>query len=177
MTDGWACFSSKGKYRYLLGRHLNDSPRRLLFIMLNPSTANAKEPDPTIRKCIEIATASGFGELEVVNLYAFRTPHPSVLWRSRKPIGTKNDRYIQAALRRADRVILAWGYRIGENNKRKERAGKVMRMVKKFASRRPYHLGFTMKKEPKHPLYLLASSTPPIKWTKSQIAEYIRTHH
>ena len=175
MSDGWACFSKNEKYRYLLGRHISDSPSRLLFVMLNPSTADEEEPDPTINKCMEIARTQGFGELEVVNLYAFRTPHPSVLWQSRKPIGARNDRYIREALSRANKVILAWGYRVSENVKRKKRAHKVMRMVRKFTPRRPYHLGFTKKKEPKHPLYL-PPSTPLKRWTKSQIAEYLQTH-
>ena len=176
MNDGWACFSKKAKYRYLLGRRLSDSPGRLLFIMLNPSTANEKKPDPTISKCIEIARASGFGELEVVNLYAFRAPKQTDLWQQKGPKGKDNDKYIRKALESADRVILAWGSSIGQSKKRKERAGKVVGMVIKATRKRPYHLGLNQNGEPKHPKQRVAYDPTPKRWTKCQIAEYLQKH-
>ena len=79
MTDGWANFSDDGRYRYLLGRHISDTPRRLLFIMLNPSTADANKSDSTITRCINFARDWGYGTIEVVNLFAFRTPYVKAL--------------------------------------------------------------------------------------------------
>ncbi len=176
MIEGWAEFSDDRTYRYLLGRRVSDSPGRLLFIMLNPSKANATKPDPTISKCIEIARASGFGELEVVNLYAFRSPKQTCLWKQKRPKGKDNDRYIRKSIEKADRVIFAWGSSIGQSKKRKKRAGKVMRMVIEAARKRPYHLGLNQNGEPKHPKQRVAYDPTPKRWTKSQIAEYSRTH-
>ena len=161
MNDGWACFSKRAKYRYLLGRRISDSPGRLLFIMLNPSMADEKKSDPTISKCIEIASASGFGELEVVNLYAFRAPKQTDLWQEKRPKGKDNDRYIRKSLKSADRVILAWGSSIGQSKKRKKRAGKIMRMVIKATRKRPYHLGLNQNGEPKHPKQRVATTPHP----------------
>ena len=176
MSKGWACFSKKGKYRYLLGRRISDSPRSLLFIMLNPSCADMAKDDPTIKKCSEIAKNSDFGNLEVVNLYAFRAPKQTDLWQQKRPKGKDNDKYISESLERADRVILAWGSSIGQSKKRRKRAGKVMRMVIKASHKRPYHLGTNINGEPKHPKQRVAFDPTPKRWTKSQIAEYLQTH-
>ena len=176
MIDGWACFSKKGKYRYLLGRKISESPCRLLFIMLNPSKADMAKDDPTIKKCSEIARKSNFGILEVVNLYAFRAPKQTDLWQQKRPKGKDNDKFIRKSLESADRIILAWGSSIGQSRKRKKRAGKVVRMVLKATLKRPYHLGLNQNGEPKHPKQRVAYDPTPKKWTKSQIAEYLRTH-
>ena len=176
MSEGWACFSKNGKYRYLLGRRISDSPRRLLFIMLNPSSADMTEDDPTIKKCSEIAKKSDFGILEVVNLYAFRAPKQTDLWQQKSPKGKDNDKYIRKSLESADRVILAWGSSIGQSKKRKRRAGKVMRMTIKATRKRPYHLGLNQNGEPKHPKQRVAYDPTPKRWRKSQIAEYLQTH-
>lgn len=176
MNDGWAHFSDDRKYRYLLGRRISDSPRRLLFIMLNPSRADKTEDDPTIKKCSEIAKESDFGILQVVNLYAFSAPKQTDLWQQKSPKGKDNDKYIREALESADRVILAWGSSIGQSKKRKKRAGKVMRMVIEAIRKRPYHLGLNQNGEPKHPKQRVAYDPTPKRWTKSQITEYLRTH-
>ena len=55
-----AAISDCGTYRYSLTREWAEGPR-LLFVMLNPSTADAEADDPTIRKCIGYAQREGFG--------------------------------------------------------------------------------------------------------------------
>ena len=176
MTDKWACISKNGKYRYSLGRCVSESPRRLLFIMLNPSKADNEKDDATIKKCIEIAKNSDFGILEVVNLYAFRAPKQKDLWKQERRKGKGNDKYIRKALENADRVILAWGSSIGQSKKRRKRPGKVMRMVIKATRKRPYHLGFNQNGEPKHPKQRVPYDSTPIIWKKSEINNYLRTH-
>lgn len=81
--DDWAGraeISPCGKYRYLLERAapMNDG-RFVLWIMLNPSTADAVKNDATIRRCISYTAAWGFGKLRVVNLYAYRSSSPAAL--------------------------------------------------------------------------------------------------
>ena len=60
-----ARFSANGIYRYLLTRSLGGSAT-CLFIMLNPSSADAENDDPTIRRCIGFANREGYGRLEVI---------------------------------------------------------------------------------------------------------------
>jgi hypothetical protein len=60
--------------------------------MLNPSTADERRDDPTIRRCIGFSRARGFGGKTVVNLFALRTPEPRDLREHADPIGPDNDR-------------------------------------------------------------------------------------
>ena len=154
MSDGWAHFSDDEKYRYLLGRHISDSPRRVLFIMLNPATADANKNDPTIRRCIGFANRWGFGTLEVVNLFAFRTSYVSELRKANDPVGAENDKWIYDAMKAADKVILAWG----NHGSYKGRSSEIKQMALEAAH--PYHLGLNKTGEPKHPLYLPSRTIP-----------------
>ena len=64
--------SACGKYRYRLSRIWDDKKPLVLFIMLNPSTADAEQDDPTIRRCIAFAKNWGYGGFMAGNLFAFR---------------------------------------------------------------------------------------------------------
>ena len=162
MSDGWANFSDDGRYRYLLGRHISAAPRRLLFIMLNPSTADANRSDNTITRCINFARDWGYGSMEVVNLFAFRTPYVKALRQADDPIGTDNDAWIGSAINAADRVIFAWG----NHGAYKNRSHAVRRMA--IHTVKPYHLGLNKTGEPKHPLYL-RSDTKPVQYAPANV--------
>lgn len=95
-----------GDYRYLLWREWNSSSKTVSFVMLNPSRADAQINDPTITRCINFALSWGYGRLEVVNLFAYRTSKPSLLKQAAEPIGEDNDRYIIESVRKSD----AYGY-------------------------------------------------------------------
>ncbi|WP_017715853.1 DUF1643 domain-containing protein [Kamptonema formosum] len=75
----WAEKDPTGQYRYLLGREWEPSKGRVVFVMLNPSIADEKQDDPTLRKCITLAQSWGYGSLEVVNLFGFRATKPAQL--------------------------------------------------------------------------------------------------
>ena len=98
-----------GDYRYWLWREWDSQCHAISFIMLNPSQADAQVNDPTITRCLNFAQSWGYGRLFVVNLFAYRTPHPSLLKQAVDPIGKDNPRYILESVLRSDRVILAWG--------------------------------------------------------------------
>jgi hypothetical protein len=134
------------KYRYSLWRSWDDTKPRALFIMLNPSTADANEDDPTVRRCIGFARDWKYGSIEVVNLFAYRATDPSELLRAADPIGPKNDTYIQQGLSRSSLVILAWGTK----GTLKGRDREVISAVKSFE---PHCLEKTKDGHPKHPLY------------------------
>ena len=104
-----AVFDARGRYRYSLTRRWEGGRGRVAMILLNPSTADARRDDPTLRRCIGFARGWGFQTLEVVNLFAFRTPHPARLRQARFPIGPENDAHLLRAVGEAERVVLAWG--------------------------------------------------------------------
>lgn len=152
-----AWFSGCGTYRYRLGRRWGlavDTP--VTFVMLNPSTADAREDDPTIRRCIGFARSWGFGRLVVVNLYALRSTDPRGLWRHADPVGPDNDEHLaDAAFVAASQdapLVAAWGA-----NARPDRVAEVLALPHMD---RLTALGTTKSGAPRHPLYLRADAAP-----------------
>ena len=103
-----AVISDCGTYRYSLTRVWDKGRGLLVFCMLNPSTADGKENDPTIRKCIGFAMRLGFGGIHVVNLSAFRAKKPSDLRKAKYAPGPDNLQYLREAFA-GNTVVLAWG--------------------------------------------------------------------
>jgi hypothetical protein len=105
-----AILSDCGAYRYRLGRIWNPSLEAAVFILLNPSTADDKEDDRTINKCVKFATLWGCGSIEVVNLFAFRTKKPHEMKKAMEPVGIDNERHIRDAVAAATgAIVCAWG--------------------------------------------------------------------
>ncbi|ACY18137.1 DUF1643 domain-containing protein [Haliangium ochraceum] len=149
-----ATIDPSGRYRYRLWRTWDAAGTRVLFVMLNPSTADHRQDDPTIRRCIGFARAWGHGRLAVVNLFALRTPSVAELRRARAPVGPDNQRHLRASLRAADRVIAAWGVHGAA------RAGELLPALAE-AARAPLEcLGTTRDGHPRHPLYVRADVRP-----------------
>lgn len=146
-------------YRYKLTRdsELSD-PRQgpVLFIMLNPSTADAETDDPTIRRCRRFAKDWGCAGLVVGNLYALRSPDPSNLWRSKDPIGLDNDYWLSRLVLEHELIVCAWGA-----NAKINRVNAFKKMISN--SSRVMCLGTTNNGAPKHPLYIKATQ-PLIPW-------------
>jgi hypothetical protein len=147
-----------GTYRYTLTRHWGTGVRRVLWIMLNPSTADAREDDPTIRRCRIFSRRWGYAGLTVVNLFAFRAPDPCELAAASDPIGPDNTRTLIEELPLHQLVVAAWGARGGLRG----RAGYVRKLIA-AAGMVVHHLGLTSSGEPKHPLYL-SSLIIPQRW-------------
>ncbi len=143
-----ADISSCGTYRYRLWREWgNGFP--LLWIMLNPSTADAQQDDPTIRKCVGFAKQWGFGRIEVVNLFALRSTSPKVIKKHYDPVGPDNDAVIIDACRRHNStgIIAAWG-------SHGDVLGRAESMKERLMAFRPHCLGMTKNGHPRHPLYV-----------------------
>ena len=153
-----AVFSPDRIYRYRLTRDGAMGGSTCLFIMLNPSTADEKVDDPTIRRCMAYAARWGHARLEVVNLFALRATNPAQLRLFRgDPVGPDNDRHIMEAVQDADIVIAAWG----QHGKLRGRAGEVRQMV--LNMRRPlYCLRRSKNGQPSHPLYLPGDLEPQV---------------
>ncbi len=135
-----------GKYRYTLWRQWEKCYRYCLFIMLNPSTADASQDDPTIRRCIGFAKSWDYGALAVVNLFAYRATKPSELRTVADPVGPDNDARLKVYIRDADMVIAAWGANPAVTQ---ERVSVVTEL-----NYRLFCLGKTQAGHPKHPLFI-----------------------
>jgi hypothetical protein len=141
-------------YRYTLVRELRPDPRRhVLFVMLNPSTADESLDDPTIRRCRGFAEHWGFEALTVVNLFALRATDPRTLRRHHDPIGPANDTWIVNAAQSASRIIAAWG----THGTLANRDQQVLRLL---APLRVHCLGRTKDGHPRHPLYVAGHTAP-----------------
>jgi hypothetical protein len=99
----------EGAYRYLLWRIWDRSLPRALRILLNPSMADERIDDRTLRRCKAFSASWRFGGLEIVNLFALRAPYPRNLCQFTYPVGEENDQHISAAARRATCIVLTWG--------------------------------------------------------------------
>ncbi len=148
-----ATVSACGKYRYRLWREWAGGPR-LLFVMLNPSTADDVEDDATIRRCYGFASRAGFGSLEVVNLYAYRATKPADLKAAGYPVGPTNDHHIADAVRDAGMVCVAWGANVAGLS----RPGEVLTLLRDMGVHIKC-LRITRSGYPQHPLMLPSDCT------------------
>lgn len=156
-----AVISDCGLYRYLLWRRWDLSKPRALFIMLNPSTADASVDDPTIRRCIGFAKAWGMGGIRVVNLYPFRATKPDDLWKAERPRGDGNLGYIEKAIDPHGIAVAAWGAHAKE-----AQVAEVKNLF--YEQGIPlYALKLTKNGQPGHPLYI-AGDTVPVVYAPSR---------
>lgn len=149
-----AVISSCQQYRYLLKRPSEvEHPDRTtaLFVMLNPSTADATLDDPTIRRCRGFARGWGCAGIVVANLYALRSTDPAVLRGHRDAIGPENDDWLRRLAGEFGDVVCAWGA-----NAEPARSAAVIEILR-GAGARLWCLGITKAGAPKHPLYISAS--------------------
>jgi hypothetical protein len=154
---GDAVISDCGRYRYLLTRQVGTGARVAVFIMLNPSTADATNDDPTIRRCVGFARRWECGRLAVLNLFAVRATDPADMKRARDPVGPENKVWFDRILRtrRLGRVVCAWG--VHGAHREQDRA--VLGWLERYGIR-PRVLGTTVEGHPRHPLYLPYAAKP-----------------
>lgn len=144
-----AVISDCSLYRYSLSRSWGDGGM-MVFVMLNPSTADAFENDPTIRRCIAFAKREGMGSLRVVNLFGWRAKNPEELLKAGDPTGAENWRHVGEAIKEADMIVCAWGAHTMATIQ-------AYRLNELAGSRRMVCLGKTKDGHPRHPLYLPAA--------------------
>lgn len=157
---GRAVLSPDGVYRYVLERlfqpELDRNRGRVLFVMLNPSTADELQDDPTVRRCVGFAQTWGFTELGVVNLFGLRSTSPAALYDVNvDPVGADNDHWIKVEARRADLAVCAWGV----HGRHLDRDRAVLALLAD-AGVRPHALGLTRDLQPRHPLYMRGDAEP-----------------
>jgi hypothetical protein len=142
--DRGATLSQDRRYRYKLWRRWGTG-RMLLWIGLNPSTADENMDDPTIRRMVAFSRDLGFDGLTTCNLFGLVSPHPEDLLRVSDPLGD-NDHHLLEAAQKADAIICCWGaFNVG---------GRDREVVELLAGHALHCLGRNQDGSPKHPLYL-----------------------
>ncbi len=145
-----AIFSPDRRYRYALWRQWSPGPPALTisFVLLNPSTADARVLDATLERCLDYATTWGYDRMNVVNLYAFKTPRPKIMLAQDDPTGgPENEASIRRYVGESDLCIAAWGFNVIETGR--------LKWLRELVDPIPVHvLGFTAGGEPRHPLFM-----------------------
>lgn len=151
---GYPCaWSPCRKYRYTLWRTITAAvpPRYVLWVMLNPSTADESQDDPTIRRCVRFSQDWGFDALCVCNLFAFRATDPAEIKASPDPVGDDNDYWLAKLSAGAQMTVAAWGEHGTFQNR--ERAARLILPDL-------YALSVNKGGQPAHPLYLKGDLKP-----------------
>lgn len=144
-----AVFSDCRTYRYCLWRVWDTEKKGIVFIGLNPSTANETQNDATIRRVIRFAKDWGYGGIHMMNLFALVSKKPEALKTHPNPIGL-NDTFLNEITKGKD-ILFAWGnFKIAEAR------------AKEIIERYPGAL--CLKKNangtPIHPLFVRADTKP-----------------
>lgn len=147
-------FSPCEKYRYTLERVWNfGNASRVMWIGLNPSTADAQKNDPTVRRCIGFAQDWGFGGMWMANLFAYRATDPRDMKEQSDPVGPENDEALIWMAERSDLIVACWGNHGLHFGRHKA--------VRALPLALPLNaLKLTTQGQPWHPLYLKASLKP-----------------
>lgn len=146
-----AWFSRCRRYRYVLQRRWQHDAPTVLFIGLNPSTADAMQDDATTRVCMNYARRWGYGGMWLANLFAWCATYPRDLFAAQHPIGPRNAATLRALQDDAALVVCAWGD--GGAHRGRDRA--VLAML-----RQPHCLTTLRSGRPGHPLYKPAHLVP-----------------
>jgi hypothetical protein len=165
-ADGEAVFSECGRYRYNLFRRwqrvpeLGEDPNLperglVLWVMLNPSTADETKLDSTLTRCADYSRSWGYDGMIVRNLFAYRTPEPAIMMAALAEgvdiVGPDNDTWLgngdDVAL-----TVVGWG----AFEHAQQRAALVLPRLGSGTT----CLGCNQGGSPKHPLYLSKALVP-----------------
>ena len=147
-----ALYSDDMLYRYEFERRWGDGPAAV-WVLLNPATGDTDgKARPTLGRCIQRTASWGLNAIVIVNLFAFRATKPRDLLLAADPVGDRNDEIIADAVKGAPQVVAAWGAH-----------GRLLdrgRQVSAWLPRGTVCLGLTRTGQPRHPLYVPASTEP-----------------
>lgn len=176
-----ALFNDDKTKRYLLWRRWGGTDRPMFFVMLNPSTADSEDDDPTIRRCVGFAKRENCGGILVVNLFAERTSKPEELF-ARVVLGVRDERNekivaqtLRFAVTNTGLLVAAWGANGAHpaaDERRKQLRAAVPSGDDLVEEDRLLCLGKTKEQHPRHPLMVAADApfvpyetTPDLKTT------------
>lgn len=161
MAQRAASFSACGRYRWWLLRAWEPALPRLLFLGLNPSSADHSRDDPTLRRLLGFARCWGYGSLEVLNLFSRRSASPALLRRCDHPVGAETDKWIRDrvchhAVTSGPGAVLWLGW--GNEGARTGRDRQVLAWLAGGPALRLSSIGLTAAGHPRHPLYAPAAA-------------------
>lgn len=155
MTPAGAKFSACRRWRYLLWRRWDELKPIANFLMLNPSTADEVQLDPSCTRARNYAERWGFGAVLITNIFGWRATDPEEMKSAKDPVGRGNDAAILRAARESKLVVCAWG----NHGAYLDRAAEVIALLKR--RRIPLHaLRVNGAGHPAHPLYLPGTLQP-----------------
>jgi hypothetical protein len=156
-AESWAVLSTEGRYRYAIGRRLAHQPNGLggpvVWIGLNPSTADHTRDDPTMRRILRFSAAVGAAEVVVLNVFAYRATDPAQLGRVADPVGPANPLTWDHHLSDPAMVIAAWGAGFCRSHTHTITAAATRAQALSARC-----LGVTAGGHPRHPLYVPATT-------------------
>jgi hypothetical protein len=144
----WA--GERKEYRYVLKRVWDNAKPKIAYIGLNPSVASEELDDNTVRKCINIAKRDRFGQMVMLNAYAYRSTDPAGLDTYPNPQGELNDDYIFQECKTSSKIVVAWGSHVSN-----ERHNILLKLLKPFSL---WCFAKNKDGKPKHPLYVPLNS-------------------
>lgn len=162
VESGPAFFNADERYRWGLLRSWADQGAYLLFVGLNPSTADATKNDPTMRRVIGFAQREGFRGVWMGNLFAYRATDPRELRHALDPVGSENNRWLQRMASWSRYVCFGWGTHGAIH-------GRGTTVAELLAAYDPFCLGTTKAGYPRHPLYL-RGDTKMVKYQPTGVA-------
>jgi len=143
IIDSGADFSADRKYRYSLWRVWDKSLPKVMYIGLNPSTANEIKNDPTVKSCMRIAKSNGYGGIYMMNCYAFISTDPKLLILNPAEDELNNVK-LKEISEICETIVFAWGnFEVAKS--------RGLELLNIF----PDAMALTVNKSgsPKHPLY------------------------
>ena len=163
LEERGAHFSPCRRWRYRLWIEWNQDRPVMLWLLLNPSTADEIANDPTVERCQRRAHASGFGSVGIANIFAWRSTDPAGLLATEDPVGPENDAAIIDMATRADLIVCGWG----KHGSLLGRGPAVEEMLRsRRAIRHKLHaLKLNADGSPRHPLYV-GYEAKPVAWRK-----------
>ncbi len=155
LSPSGAFFTDDRRHRLYLWRRWSDGPA-IMFVGLNPSTADEAEDDPTIRRCLGFAKRWGYGTMYMCNAFSLVSTDPSALKGLLMPdlVERTHDLTLRIIRTKCQRVVLAWGNGIDFVCVGPRRSTKLIEMLSPV-----YSFGSTQRGRPKHPLYLKRDAT------------------
>jgi hypothetical protein len=170
-TKADAILSNCTLYRFFLERLWDDTLPTLPVCMLNPSTGDAEQDDPTIRRLTHFGKSWGYGGLAIVNLYPLRSPKPEVMWTSEHRSHDDNDDWLDAIIANAEnngnKLLIAWG---NDGNWKGEADRFLTRVQERSKTVELVTLGMTKHGHPRHPMALGRGPVPDdqqmVAWSK-----------
>ena len=176
----YALISKCGKYRWFFGSKTDfvGPEKRMIFKMINPSTASHESDDPTVKSCRRIAEKNNCTDFCILNFYPLRTPNVSDLdeWFAKTNIQEAFDvtgvssmlvsMSIASAKENPKEIIFVVA--CGKFGKAKGLKEKFSAFLNKTEDTPIFCLGQNQDGSPMHPLFK-AANTPLVSFNRGRV--------